>query len=155
MGCRNRRHQNGKTEQFKAHQKEFHATNRRYKQKKRAGWGMDLYRDKDNGMFFGVCSGIAKALDIEPLLVRIAFVVGFFVLGGFTVFTYIAGIVLMGNAKAESDKTEHSEHTALRSKSLVLREAQQKLNRINERVGQMEGFVTSRQYRLKQEFKDL
>lgn len=33
-----------------------------------------LYRSRDNRMIFGVCGGLAKHLGIDPLLVRLFFV---------------------------------------------------------------------------------
>jgi len=32
--------------------------------------------DKDNAKLMGVCGGIANAIDMDPVIVRIAFVVG-------------------------------------------------------------------------------
>ena len=66
-----------------------------WQQRKKQGWDMDLYRDSEKSMFFGVCSGIAQKLDIEVNLVRLGFVIGFFILGGFTVFAYIAAVILL------------------------------------------------------------
>lgn len=41
-----------------------------------------LYRDKSNEMIAGVCSGIANYLDIDPTVVRLLFVLFFFLAGG-------------------------------------------------------------------------
>lgn len=30
-----------------------------------------LYRDKENGLILGVCAGLADAMEVDPLLVRI------------------------------------------------------------------------------------
>lgn len=37
-----------------------------------------LYRDTDDQKIGGVCSGLARYFDLDPLLVRVAFVVGIF-----------------------------------------------------------------------------
>jgi len=41
-----------------------------------------LYRDESNEMIAGVCSGIANYLDIDPTVVRLLFVLFFFLAGG-------------------------------------------------------------------------
>lgn len=40
-----------------------------------------LYRDTADKKIGGVCSGLARYFDIDPLLVRVAFVAGIFVSG--------------------------------------------------------------------------
>jgi phage shock protein PspC (stress-responsive transcriptional regulator) len=40
-----------------------------------------ITRDTKHGIVSGVCAGLAKWLDVDPLLVRLAFVVAFFVYG--------------------------------------------------------------------------
>ncbi|BBC74079.1 recombinase RecF [Altererythrobacter sp. B11] len=46
-----------------------------------------LRLDKPNGRFLGVCSGLANYLNIDPLIVRLAFVAG--TLFGFGTFILI------------------------------------------------------------------
>jgi phage shock protein PspC (stress-responsive transcriptional regulator) len=45
-------------------------------------------------MLGGVCSGIAKYFNIDPVLVRVAWVVGFFV-GGFGFLAYIIAWIIV------------------------------------------------------------
>ena len=40
-----------------------------------------LYRDRQNNMLAGVCSGLASYLDVDPVLVRVGFVLGAFANG--------------------------------------------------------------------------
>ena len=47
-----------------------------------------LYRDTDDQKIGGVCSGLARYFDLDPLLVRIAFVAGI-VFSGFTLIAYV------------------------------------------------------------------
>lgn len=42
----------------------------------------NLTRDTENKKIAGVCSGIARYFDVDPVLVRVAFVVFLFVGGG-------------------------------------------------------------------------
>ncbi len=41
-----------------------------------------LYRDTDDQKIGGVCSGLARYFDLDPLLVRVAFVAALFIGGG-------------------------------------------------------------------------
>ena len=40
-----------------------------------------LYRNTDNKMIGGVCSGIAECFDLDPTLVRIGWLIAFFCAG--------------------------------------------------------------------------
>ena len=47
-------------------------------------------RDRDNGKVFGVCAGIANYTNVDPMIIRLAFVAGtIFGLGSF-VLVYLA-----------------------------------------------------------------
>ena len=47
-----------------------------------------LYRDTDDQKIGGVCSGLARYFDLDPLLVRVAFVAGL-VFSGVTLVAYV------------------------------------------------------------------
>lgn len=40
-----------------------------------------MKKDTSRAVLFGVCSGIAKKLDIDPLWIRLAFIIAFLHLG--------------------------------------------------------------------------
>lgn len=56
-----------------------------------------LYRSRTNSVIAGVAGGIGEYLDIDPVLIRIAFVVATFA-GGFGIITYIIAWVIMPEA---------------------------------------------------------
>ena len=56
-----------------------------------------LTKDKQNGMIFGVCSGIAKQLDVNPGLVRIATVLGFLMTGSIVGLVYLIAALVLPN----------------------------------------------------------
>lgn len=61
-----------------------------------------LFRDPDNAMLFGVCSGLAAYIGIDVLLVRIVFVIlGF---GGTGIIGYIILLFVIPEAKTTADK---------------------------------------------------
>jgi len=48
-----------------------------------------LYRSDDDKLLGGVCGGIAEYFDIEPIFVRIIFLIGLFFSFGFIIILYI------------------------------------------------------------------
>jgi len=53
-----------------------------------------LYKSRKNKMLAGVCGGIAEYFDVDPVLVRIIFIV-FTIFGGFAVLAYIIGAIII------------------------------------------------------------
>ena len=52
-----------------------------------------LYRDKTDSKIAGVCSGIGDYFEIDPVIIRLIFLLGFFLGGGFIV--YIIGWIII------------------------------------------------------------
>ena len=55
---------------------------------------MTLYRPQDDRMIAGVCAGIARRFNIDPTVVRIAFIASLF-LPGPQILIYLAAWLLM------------------------------------------------------------
>jgi phage shock protein C len=53
-----------------------------------------LYKSRKNKVIDGVCGGIAEYFGIDPVLVRILFVL-FFFFGGSAIIAYIVGMIIM------------------------------------------------------------
>jgi phage shock protein PspC (stress-responsive transcriptional regulator) len=53
-----------------------------------------LYKSRKNKMLAGVCGGLAEYFDVDPVLVRIIFIV-FTIFGGFAVLAYIIGAIII------------------------------------------------------------
>ena len=64
--------------------------------------GKKLYRNTENKMLAGVCSGIADYFDIDPTLVRLGWVL-FSLLGGSGILAYIICALVIPN---DPDKVE-------------------------------------------------
>ena len=45
-----------------------------------------LYRQKSDSIIAGVCSGIGDYFDIDPVIIRLTFLFGFFLGGGLIVY---------------------------------------------------------------------
>ncbi|UCH94323.1 MAG: PspC domain-containing protein [Candidatus Aminicenantes bacterium] len=72
-----------------------------------------LYKSRKNKVIDGVCGGIAEYFDVDPVLVRVVFVL-FFFLGGSAIIAYIVGMIIMPRAPYEpaqekETKTEKEE----------------------------------------------
>jgi phage shock protein PspC (stress-responsive transcriptional regulator) len=63
-----------------------------------------IYRDKDNEVIGGVCSGIASYFDIDPVIIRLLFVLGLFMGGG--VLVYIILWAIIPEAKTTTEKLQ-------------------------------------------------
>ena len=48
-----------------------------------------IYRSRDDRMIAGVAGGLANYLDIDPTIMRVLWLVGFFTTGPVAVFTYL------------------------------------------------------------------
>lgn len=64
-----------------------------------------LYRDTENAMLAGVAAGLAKYFDVDPVLIRIFFVIFTFT-GGFAIPLYIILWIVMPEAKTVNQKLE-------------------------------------------------
>ncbi|MBI3110325.1 MAG: PspC domain-containing protein [Ignavibacteriales bacterium] len=68
-----------------------------------------LYRSRTNSVIAGVAGGLGEYLDIDPVLIRIAFVVATFA-GGFGIITYIiAWVIMPEGARSQPQATPGSE----------------------------------------------
>ena len=114
-----------------------------------------LVRDQDNGRIAGVCAGLGGYFGVKPKFVRLFFILasicGFFFL---TVAVYVALAILMPQApgnfaygsfddKGKPDPVAST--TNLREHFAIL----------DRKVANMEAWVTSNDYRLRQQFRNL
>lgn len=118
-----------------------------------------LYKDPLNGRCMGVCAGIADYFDTRASMVRLITIVLFFVGGGAPViFAYvILGCIL---EKKPRDMYERPEEDKFWQKARTQPEyTKVDLNRrfedIEKRTRNMEAYVTSKQFRLNRELRDL
>ena len=45
--------------------------NRRFKRRKYSGWGMNLYRNTEEGILAGVCSGLGDHFEVDHWVMRL------------------------------------------------------------------------------------
>ena len=141
--------------------------NNHFKEDKRNGWGMNLYRNKKEGMIAGVCAGLADHFEFAPWVVRLVFIGGFLFFQSLAVFAYIVAWIVISprpkrrdrQAQYERDESPRRERKNMfnysPSPSSSFRRAQERLNNTLRRVEDMEAYVTSRHYKLNKEFADI
>src|ERR1043166_3707171 len=64
-----------------------------------------VFRDPDDKVFGGVCSGISNYFDVDPLWLRAAFAIAFFVFGS-GLLLYIILMIIIPKAKTSAEKLE-------------------------------------------------
>jgi phage shock protein C len=62
-----------------------------------------LYKSRKNKVIDGVCGGIADYFEVDPVLVRVIFVL-FFFFGGSAIIAYIVGMIIMPRAPLETEQ---------------------------------------------------
>ena len=165
--------------------RQYRDSARHFNARKRAGWGMNIYRNTREGKIAGVAAGLADYWDVAHWVVRLLFVVAFLFTGTLAFWAYIIAWVLLAprglrrhddpverNYQEEDDYEEEPEvemeYDERRHKyrprrafrysepsSVRLRRARDRLDAALQRVEDMESYVTSRQYNLNKEFSKL
>jgi phage shock protein PspC (stress-responsive transcriptional regulator) len=64
-----------------------------------------LYRDEENSVLGGVCSGLANYFDIDPIIIRLLFIVTI-IFGGFGTIAYILLWIIVPKAETTAQKLE-------------------------------------------------
>ena len=164
------------------HEDRYGRGNHRFSARKRAGWGMNLYRNTRDGKIGGVCAGLADHWDIAHWVMRLMWVGAFLFTGTLALWVYLAAWILMaprpgrwsgdggwrerdyGYDEAEVELEYDERHHDYRprkvfryndSSTVRLKRARERLDAALERVKAMESYVTSRQYELNKEFSRL
>lgn len=117
-----------------------------------------FYRDPQNGFIRGVCAGIADYFGISVLPVRIATVIGLFFFSFPLIIAYfVLGFVMPvkpANLYRNRDEEQFWQRTRVDPKRTVS-EIQQKFREIERRIRDAEAHVTSSEFKLNREFKEL
>lgn len=81
---------------------------RHFKERKRQGWGMGLYRNRRDGKVCGVAAGLADHWDVADWVVRLLFVVLFLFTGALAVWAYVGGAILLSPRPEDRGKRRES-----------------------------------------------
>ena len=117
-----------------------------------------LYRDPANGMLMGVCAGIADYFGMPRWLVRVGAVFMLFAFTFMTVFTYLAlGFALKPKPLDlyASEDEERFWRTARVDPKRTVGDLQSRYRTVEKRIRDAEAFVTSSEFRLRRDFRQL
>lgn len=140
---------------------------RNYNYSRRDGYGMNLYRNKQNGKIAGVCAGLADHFEIDPNIMRIVFVAALVFSGPIAFWGYIILWFALakrgtkpGPIEYEYDEHEHCYRKKKmfryrRSPADRLKTANERLRESLARIERMERYVTSKRFDLDKKFADL
>ena len=175
MGRKKRRHD------YREYQHRYDSGRRRFKSRRRAGWGMNLYRNTRDGKIGGVAAGLADHWDVAHWVVRLLWVGAFLFTGTLALWAYLGAWMLLAPRPrrrhddeetytgAEFEETPvEMEYDEVRHEyrprkvfrysepgNVRLERARERLDAALARVEDMECYVTSRQYNLNKEFSKL
>jgi phage shock protein C len=123
-----------------------------------------LYRDPENAKLGGVCAGIADYFDIEVWLVRLLVVSVFLFTAGFLVILiYIVAYFTLDEIPEEQQwqQNAYKKHRVKKKAWQTGESAQQilenisiELDKMQQKIEQMENYVTSVEYEINREFKN-
>jgi phage shock protein C len=117
-----------------------------------------LWRDSDRGIIAGVCAGIADYIGVEPIVVRLAAVLGLVFFFPPTIVVYVI-LALVLRPKPPALYASPDEEAFWRGVGTAPADTLQSLKRkfvdLEARLAQMEGQVTSGDFELHRKFRDL
>jgi phage shock protein C len=117
-----------------------------------------LYRDKINGKWLGVCEGLGEYTGVDPLWIRLGFLTTFFVTSGAVFFVYI-GLAMVTSPKPnglyQNDEDAKFWQGVRANPRRSTAEVRSKLRDIDRRMADIEMFYTSRNTQLADEIERL
>ncbi len=117
-----------------------------------------LRRDPENGWVLGVCAGLAEYFGLPVALVRILTMAGlvFFSVPTLVLYFALALFVPRRQSSLSADPDTRRFHQRLnRGTHEALDDIEADMTTIGTRLEQVERYLTSRRYRLNEEFRDL
>lgn len=115
--------------------------------------GKTLYRIPEEGMFKGVCAGLARYFDVPVKLVRAIVVLSMiFGLFFFTIVAYFALSFVLDSAPAASYREQD---VAFRAPGQLLNDADATLMASEQRLRNIERYVTSETFGVQSRFRQL
>lgn len=147
----------------RTHSRKYHE----YMNSRRSGYGTNLYRNTKDRKIAGVCAGLADHFGISHWVMRILFITAFMFTGGVIFWIYIIGWIVLSPAHSERAKNnvEYDEREQCYRRKNVFRyqaptgdrikKARARMEEVNRRIQAMEEYVTSRKFKLDEEFSKL
>ncbi|PWC22366.1 envelope stress response membrane protein PspC [Brenneria roseae subsp. roseae] len=115
--------------------------------------GKTLYRIPEEGMLKGVCAGLAHYFDVPVKLVRVIVVLSMFF--GLFFFTIVAYIVLSFILDPVPAARYHEQESSFRTPGQLLNDADATLKASEQRLRNIERYVTSETFGVQSRFRQL
>ena len=111
--------------------------------------------DRDNGKALGVCAGIANAINVDPIFVRVGFVLAALVISvKMFIVLYLVG-ALIGWRKWGQNRSGYRPSRVPSSRASSSEEARERMRSLDLRMQAIETYATSSNSRLAREIEDL
>lgn len=114
-----------------------------------------LYRSSNQGIFGGVCAGVADYFGQPAWLIRILMLTLFVFSGSLGVIVYLAALVLLDKQPTQVSPRAEMRNPFTQTSQASVREMTLRMQALDRRLQRMERYVTSKKFRFDQEFKDL
>lgn len=120
-----------------------------------------LRRNKIDGVLGGVCSGIGDHTGIDHLVVRIAFVASVLFLGFPLILYFVAWAIIPKDKRAPYVREYREAYRARRDnpqeplRTASFRDVKSKFRSLETRLQDLERSITSKEWKLNREFRDL
>lgn len=118
-----------------------------------------LYKDQRRGRIMGVCAGIADYFDVRPSLIRLLAILSALMSGFFPALTvYLLLGFFLDNKPAEIAKNPEEEkfwRKARTKPEYTKVDLKNRYEDIEMRIRKMEAYMTSKQFRLTRELREL
>ncbi|MEH6444314.1 MAG: envelope stress response membrane protein PspC [Oceanospirillaceae bacterium] len=138
--------------------------------KKENGYQRNLYRNSRDGKIAGVCAGFADYFDVPIWVARLVCISLVIFTFQFGIIAYIVAIFMIAKreettttSRADDYRSANTQHQSRSNKvfnysksaSNRLQDIRDRLRKLDEKIGSMEGYVTSKRYRTTTEINDL
>ena len=143
-------------------------TNGRFRQRRRCGWGKNLYRNREAGIIAGVCAGLGDHFEIDHWVMRLIFIGAVLFTGPYALLAYVIlwwFILAPRKGEYSEEYMEYDErHRSYRPRNIFrygddvstrLARANERLKDALRRVESMESYVTSKRYDFDKEFSKI
>lgn len=117
-----------------------------------------LYRNRRNGVIFGVCAGIADYFGADLTVVRVLTILGSTFAGPLVFIAYVLlGFMLpvKPHGEPENDQIDPVQRKARSDPHDMLSSVRYRARDLDARLQRLEKYVTSNRFRLDQEFRQL
>ncbi len=136
--------------------------------RRRRGYGINLYRNTDERKLAGVCAGLADHFNVDHWIMRVALIGGIIFFNSLMFFAYIAAWFCLAprpkgrqaDMRYRYDENLHQDRPVnmfryQTNPSDRLKTARDRMNSVVDRISRMERYVTSRRYELDKEFSKI